>query len=351
MLEVRNVTKTYEDKPLLRGISFSLAAGETLCLLGPSGSGKSTLLRIIAGIEPLETGQVLWEGRDLAGVPVHKRGFGLMFQDYALFPHLNVRENVAFGLRMQNLPRAEIAVRVNAALEQVNLLGLAHRRVTDLSGGEQQRVALARALAPRPRLLMLDEPLGALDRTLREQLLDELRHLLRTTAIPAIYVTHDQEEAFSLADRLLLLHEGRVEQSGSPAEVYACPASVWAAAFLGQTNLLAGRVSALDPLRVDTAAGAFPATPAPGFQPQAGDAVALLFPSDGARLADPDAPEAALRGMVDDLVFRGDGYHLELRLPGGEVFSFRVDRAAQVGERVGLEIPAGRLLALREATG
>ncbi len=347
MLEVRAVTKTYEGRPLLRGISFDLDQGETICLLGPSGSGKSTLLRLIAGIEPLESGQICWDGRDLAGVPVHQRGFGLMFQDYALFPHLTVRENVAFGLRMQRLPREQIGQRVNAALEQVNLAGLAHRRVTDLSGGEQQRVALARALAPRPRLLMLDEPLGALDRALREQLLDELRRLLRSTGIPAIYVTHDQEEAFFLADRLLLLHNGLVEQSGAPAEVYAAPATAWAAAFLGQTNLLDGWVSSLDPLRIETEAGQFPAEPGPGFQPAMAAPATLLFQADGASLVAADSPLAVLSGTVDDLVFRGDGFHLGLRLASGQVFTFRVDRPAQVGESAGLLLPAGRLLALK----
>ena len=172
MLEIRDIWKSYEGQPLLNGVSFSLEAGETVCLLGRSGSGKSTLLRIIAGLETAERGQVLWQGQDLSAVPVHLRQFGLMFQDYALFPHRDVAENVGFGLRMQGLSKAEISLRVAEALEQVNLAAFAKRRVTDLSGGEQQRVALARALAPRPRLLMLDEPLGALDRALREQLSD-----------------------------------------------------------------------------------------------------------------------------------------------------------------------------------
>lgn len=345
MLEVRDIHKIYESKPLLHGISFTLQAGETICLLGPSGSGKSTLLRIIAGIDIAEGGQVLWQGEDLANVPVHKRGFGLMFQDYALFPHLNVTDNVAFGLRMQNLPAAETNDRVKQALEQVNLGGFASRRVTDLSGGEQQRVALARALAPRPRLLMLDEPLGALDRSLREQLLDELRHLLHTTEIPAIYVTHDQEEAFQLADRLILLHEGWVVQSGSPAEVYACPASAWVAAFLGQTNQVKGRVSNAVPLAVDTPLGRFIPDPGPGFTPRTGDPAVLLFRGAGARLADPLAGNATLQGTVVDCVFRGSGYLIDLRLDSGATFSFQVDRAAENGARVGLALPKGSLLA------
>ncbi len=209
MLEVIDIHKSYEDAPLLRGISFTVAAGETVCLLGASGSGKSTLLRIIAGLEAAEEGRICWDGKDLASVPAHRRGFGLVFQDYALFPHLNVVENVAFGLQMLNLPPGQIKARVTEVLDKVNLSEFQDRRVTDLSGGEQQRVALARALAPNPHLLMFDEPLGALDRSLRERLMEELRSILHTTGVPAVYVTHDQEEAFTLADRILLLHAGR----------------------------------------------------------------------------------------------------------------------------------------------
>ena len=174
MLEVRNIFKTYEDKPLLKNISFTVAEGETICLLGASGSGKSTLLRIIAGLETPDSGLILFDGQDLTSTPPHLRDFGLVFQDYSLFPHLNVNDNVAFGLKMRRIAEAEISQRVASLLNVVNLKGFGQRKVIDLSGGEQQRVALARALAIRPRLLMFDEPLGALDRTLREGLLNEL---------------------------------------------------------------------------------------------------------------------------------------------------------------------------------
>jgi spermidine/putrescine transport system ATP-binding protein len=172
MLELRNVVKSYEGKPLLNDISFTVAAGETICLLGASGSGKSTILRMIAGLEFPERGAILLNGIDLAQTPPHLRDFGLVFQDYGLFPHLNVFDNIAFGLKMRNFPVDEINLRVAALLEQMNLTGFADRKVTDLSGGEQQRVALARTLAPRPRLLMFDEPLGALDRSMKEDLLN-----------------------------------------------------------------------------------------------------------------------------------------------------------------------------------
>ena len=242
MLELKNISKTYEGKPLLNNVSLTVAVGETICLLGASGSGKSTLLRIIAGLESPNAGQVRWDGVDLALTPPHARDFGLVFQDYALFPHLSVFDNVAFGLRMRNLPNEEIQTRVHESLEAVNLRGFKSRRVTDLSGGEQQRVALARALAPRPCLLMFDEPLGALDRSLKEELLQELRSILHYTNIPAIYVTHDQEEAFAIADRILLLHAGVILRDGTPAEVWNDPRSAWAARVLKVGNVVEGDV-------------------------------------------------------------------------------------------------------------
>jgi len=216
MLRVQNIYKEYENKPLLNGISFQVQQGELVCLLGSSGSGKSTMLRIIAGLEEPEAGKVFWNEEDLSEVPTHKRGFGLMFQDYALFPHRSVSENIAFGLRMADVPQGKIKTLVHAALEDIRMTDFADRAVTDLSGGEQQRVALARALAPNPRLLMLDEPLGALDHNLRTELIKELRAQLHESQKPVIYVTHDQEEAFALADRLILLHEGLLVQDGSP---------------------------------------------------------------------------------------------------------------------------------------
>ena len=242
MLEVHHIHKNYEGRPLLNDISFKLEDGETICLLGASGSGKSTLLRIISGLETPDSGYVSFDGVDLTTVPPHLRDFGLVFQDYALFPHLNVYNNVAFGLKMRRLPQVEINQRVVNALETVNLVGFEKRRVTELSGGEQQRVALARALATRPRLLMFDEPLGALDRTLREDLLNEIRMILHHTSIPAIYVTHDQEEAFAIADRVLILHDGHIVCEGTPMDVWSNPGSVFVAGFLGLGNILEGKV-------------------------------------------------------------------------------------------------------------
>ena len=255
MLEVQNLTKDYENKPLLKGVSFEVGKGELVCLLGASGSGKSTILRIIAGLEEPESGAVLWQGQDLRDVPTHKRGFGLMFQDYALFPHKTVAQNIAFGLQMQGMQEEEISQRVQAGLESIRMQSFADRPITELSGGEQQRVALARALAPAPNLLMLDEPLGALDHTLRTQLIQELRAILHQSQIPVIYVTHDREEAFGLADRLVILHDGIILQQGSPQELFERPATPWVAEFLGLGNLVRGVVTQVEPLKIKTAFG------------------------------------------------------------------------------------------------
>jgi spermidine/putrescine transport system ATP-binding protein len=347
MLSVQNLYKSFEGQPLLKGVSFDVDQGETVCLLGPSGSGKSTILRVIAGLEASDSGLVEWDGQDLSGVPAYRRHFGLMFQDYALFPHRSVAENIAFGLRMQNLPRSEIERQVAEALQRVDLTGFARRRVTDLSGGERQRVALARALAPQPRLLMLDEPLAALDRTLREQLSQELRRILHETGIPAIYVTHDQEEAFAIADRLVLLHDGLVEQAGGPAEVYAAPASAWVATFFGLGNLVPGRVQTADPLSVSTALGCFePGCHSGAFHP--GDAVTLLLRPAGAQtLPNPEAGAPnRVSGVVEDAFFHGDSFRVRLQPASGPALTFAMLHAPAKGQPIHLRLDPENILCL-----
>jgi ABC-type Fe3+/spermidine/putrescine transport system ATPase subunit len=322
MLALRNIWKTYEGQPLLRGISLHVEPEETLGVLGPSGSGKSTLLRIIAGLEEPERGQVFWNGADITRLPTNRRHFGLMFQDYALFPHLDVGANVGFGLRLQNLPREKIAETVHESLEWVNLRGFDRRRVMELSGGEQQRVALARTLASAPQLLMLDEPLGALDRALREELSGELRGLLRRLRIPTIYVTHDQEEAFAVASRIAILHQGQFVQTGSVTELIARPASAWVANFLGLGNLLRGRVSSTRPLRFMTALGEFPAdTGEPA--PRAGEEGWLLL-RPGAGRVHPSVrkPRSCIHGIVLETNPRENSHRITLRCAGDLEVSF-----------------------------
>lgn len=325
MLTLKNISKTYEGKPLLVNFSMTVQAGETVCLLGASGSGKSTLLRIIAGLEVPESGSVLWDGTDLAATPPHERDFGLVFQDYALFPHLTVAENIAFGLKIRKLPKVDIQERVEESLEMVNLAGFEVRRVTDLSGGEQQRVALARSLATRPRLLMLDEPLGALDRSLKEGLLDELRAILQHAVIPAIYVTHDQQEAFAIADRILLLHEGGILREGTPVEVWNDPRSAWAARFLGVGNVLDGKVlsTASSVSRVDTQAGIFEVNC--GHRHAAGESVVLLL-----RQAHDGEAVSAVWTRVETVLF--DRGHFKVTLENGLVLE--LEDAPVVGAEI-----------------
>jgi ABC-type Fe3+/spermidine/putrescine transport system ATPase subunit len=324
-LALRSITKSYQGTALLAGVSFEMGRLETLCLLGPSGSGKSTILQIIAGLEAPESGSVLWDGMDLASTPAHERDFGLVFQDYALFPHLDVHDNVAFGLRMKGWAPEAVQRRVDEVLQLVNLSGFEHRSISHLSGGEQQRVALARALAPKPRLLMLDEPLGALDRALRDQLLDDLRALLKRSRIPAIYVTHDQEEAFSLADRIALLHAGHIVRQGTPDEIWAKPGSPWVATFLGLGTVLEGTALAGGGLR--TQAGTI-APPCRHRHPP-GATVRVL-----ARL-EPSRTGALLNGTVSDVVFQPDGYRVLL----SNGLLFNSPRAARRGARIRIRLP------------
>jgi ABC-type Fe3+/spermidine/putrescine transport system ATPase subunit len=245
-LELIDVYKSFGAAQAVRGVSFSIDPGEIIALLGPSGCGKSTILGLIAGLDTPDSGQFLWNGTSLEGVPIHQRGFGLMFQDYALFPHMSVYNNVAFGLRMTGTSPDYIRSRVKEVLELVGLPDFDRRDVHTLSGGEQQRVALARSLAPQPHLLMLDEPLGSLDRNLRERLIDELGQILRSTRQTAIYVTHDQDEAFALADRVVVMNAGAVEQVDTPQAIYQKPATPFVARFLGMRNILPGEIIHID---------------------------------------------------------------------------------------------------------
>ena len=238
LLAVRGIAKRFGDKEVLKSLSLDIAAGEFITLLGESGSGKTTLLRIIAGFEQPTSGEIWMSGDRLDIQPAHKRRVNTVFQQYALFPHLSVRDNVAYGLRVKNTPKMEIGGRVDQALQMVKMCEFADAKPTRLSGGQQQRVALARALINRPQLLLLDEPLSALDANLRKQMQSELKSLQREVGITFLFVTHDQEEAMALSDRIALLRNGALEQVAAPREIYAHPATAYTAQFIGQTNLL-----------------------------------------------------------------------------------------------------------------
>lgn len=240
---LRGVTKQFGDFTAVRGIDLKIGAGEFFTLLGPSGCGKTTTLRMIAGFEEPNAGEILIEGESVAGLPPHKRPTNTVFQSYALFPHLSVRENVGYGLKRKKVDKAEIAERVQAELERVGLWGEANRKPNQLSGGQQQRVALARAVVNLPKVLLLDEPLGALDLKLRKGLQIELKRIQREVGITFVYVTHDQEEALTMSDRIAVMNRGVIEQIAGPEEVYERPDTTFVAGFIGVSNLMPGRVT------------------------------------------------------------------------------------------------------------
>ena len=242
LLSIRNLAKSFGKNPVLRGISLEVAQGEFLTILGESGSGKTTLLRIVAGFESADSGEIWMERERLDPLPPYRRRVNTVFQHYALFPHLTVRDNVSYGLRVARLPKPEVASRVEEALQMVKMIAFANSKPSKISGGQQQRVALARALVNRPRLLLLDEPLSALDANLRRQMQVELKSLQREVGISFVFVTHDQEEAMVMSDRIALLRQGELEQVASPREIYNRPTTSYAAQFIGHTNLLRGEV-------------------------------------------------------------------------------------------------------------
>ncbi|QNE74670.1 ATP-binding cassette domain-containing protein [Streptomyces finlayi] len=308
MLTLESATVRFGRRMALDAVDLEVADHEIVCVLGPSGSGKSTLLRVVAGLQPMDGGRVLLGGADQAGVPVHRRGLGLMFQDHQLFPHRDVGANVAFGLRMHAAGRAERERGVADLLELVGLPGAERRAVAALSGGEQQRVALARALAPSPKLLMLDEPLGQLDRSLRERLVVELRTLFGRLGTTVLAVTHDQGEAFALADRVVVMRDGRIAQTGTPLEVWQRPASAFVARFLGFDNVVDAEVTGT---AADTVWGKLAVA---GREWQG--ACELLVRPAGVRIG---APEDGLRCTVGARTFRGHHVSVLLHPESGPV--------------------------------
>ena len=307
MLSIQHITKRYRAQPVLRGIALDVAAGECISLLGPSGCGKTTLLRILCGIETPDTGSLTLRGQDITAWPAAQRRFGVVFQSYALFPNLTAAQNVAFGL--QGAPRPQQAERVAEMLALVGLGEQSHKYPAQLSGGQQQRVALARALAPRPELLLLDEPLSALDAQVRGSLQAEIRRLQQQLGITTVMVTHDQDEALSMADRVVVMHEGRIEQQGSPQQLYARPETRFVAGFVGRMNLLPARVVAAGWLEAgstrlacDTSAYRTGSPVLLGLRPEA---VVLQAAPAAALAAAPALPTNTVRARVLETQFHG----------------------------------------------
>ena len=314
MLNITRVSYRYDTTPALVDLSLEVQVGEILCLLGPSGCGKTTLLRIVAGLERPTAGDISFEDQSVLNIPVHERDFGLMFQEYALFPHLTVADNITFGLKMHGVPAGQRKRRLGEILDLVGLAGFETRDVGGLSGGERQRVALGRSLAPNPRLLMLDEPMASLDAALREQLVIELRDIIKRIGIMAIYVTHDQAEAFAIADRIAVMRAGAIEQVDTPEMLYQHPRTEFVARFLGLTNILPITAASTDTNWATTALGAFDASPG---------TAALLFHPAGIGL-EPIDDSVPIRGTVQRVTFKGAHYQIEASLDRAPATTFVV---------------------------
>ncbi|GGH44829.1 ATP-binding cassette domain-containing protein [Frigidibacter albus] len=344
---VDNLVKTYPGAatPSVDHVSFALPKGEMLALLGPSGCGKTTILRMIAGLIEPTSGAIQLNGREISQTPVHKRNMGMVFQAYALFPHMTVAGNVAFGLEMRGIPHSERGPKVQRALDMVKLGHLGDRRVTQLSGGQQQRCAIARSLVIEPELLLLDEPLSNLDAKLRDEMRDEIREIQSRTGVTAIFVTHDQDEALSMADRLAVMSAGKIEQIGTPREIFDAPANEFVAGFIGAGNFLSGRVTApgeaeiegLGPLRFEAPA-------------RIGSQVNLMVRPHRFKLAAP-GPNA-FTGQVDSLVYRGQILTLGISVGGKRLTADLHTHAGHLpakGETVTLAVAPGDVTFLSEA--
>lgn len=360
MLEIAGVSKSFGAEKVLDDVSLSISEGEVLALLGPSGSGKTTLLRIVAGLEQADDGEVLLRGQNLESVAVHERGFGMVFQDYALFPHKNVAENVVFGLRMRQWPVQRARARVSHLLALVGLEGFEERAVYELSGGEQQRVALARALAPEPSVLLLDEPLGALDHALRERLLGELRQILteaealsgQERKITAIYVTHDQGEAFAVADRVAVLRAGRLEQVDRPASLYRRPQTPFVARFLGMENLFSGQLVQREPPIFDCALGEM-LLAEESILEEGNERGQLLLvrPDAGRPISAGDEAPNVVRGRLEELSFRGRYQEALIKSEGGSELSLEFEAGVALpapGESIMLALAPNALILVAE---
>ncbi|MDF1850345.1 MAG: ABC transporter ATP-binding protein [Verrucomicrobiales bacterium] len=318
-IRIRGLVKRFDEVVALDQLDLDIEAGELFFLLGPSGCGKTTLLRSIAGFHIPELGTIEFDEDDVTKVPPHKRETAMMFQSYALWPHLDVSKNVAFGLEERKVPRAEIKTRVEEALAMVKMDGLGSRKINQLSGGQQQRVALARALVVRPRCLMLDEPLSNLDAKLRIEMRSEIRRICKEFGLTAIYVTHDQKEALSIADRLAILDGGKIAQVGTPEEVYRSPKSALVAGFIGETNLIPGEVqfSSGSKYYVQTAIGELSGFPSiENWDPQPGDRVTLSIRPECLSLQTSPPPDNGISGHLTEAVYLGEVAQYSLQPEG-----------------------------------
>ncbi|MER7044888.1 ABC transporter ATP-binding protein [Streptomyces jumonjinensis] len=342
-LGLDRVSRDFGGHTALEELTLDIAGGEFVALLGPSGCGKSTALNCLAGLLPLTGGAILLDGERIDSIAPERRGFGMVFQNYALFPHLTVRGNVAFGLKMARVPKADIVRRTDRALETVQLTGHAHRRPGQLSGGQQQRVAIARAIVLEPRLVLMDEPLSNLDASLRLEMRTEIRRLHQSLGLTTVYVTHDQEEALSLADRLVVLRDGVTQQIGTPGEVYGRPANRYVAAFMGYRNMLDVTVTAARGARLSLDLAGARITGLGRAPLSAGDrAVAALRPEDLEPAA--DGPARGIPAAVEVVEYHGREFAVQARLGDGRPVHFRTARRPAPGDAVELTADPERVL-------
>ena len=345
LLSIRSLTKRFGEREVLRGVSLDVASGEFLTILGESGSGKTTLLRMIAGFEQPDSGEIWMDHERLEQLPAYRRPVNTVFQSYALFPHLSVRENVAYGLRAQGAPREEIFSRVGQALAMVKMSEFERQAPARLSGGQQQRVALARALVNRPKLLLLDEPLSALDANLRRQMQIELKSLQREVGITFIFVTHDQEEAMALSDRVALLRAGLLEQVAPPRQIYGEPETAYAAQFIGQTNLL--RADVKDGI-ASSGSIVWHTSGASGMATYSLRPECIRLSSESAGLPFADAATARFRGRVRNQAFGGAMDLIEIACGGPQIIRARIaNPGILTGERE-FEFTASHAVRVRE---
>lgn len=322
------------------GISLEIQPGELFFLLGPSGCGKTTLLRSIAGFVTPDAGNIVIGDKDVTAMPPHQRDTGMVFQSYALWPHLTIRQNVAFGLKMRKLPAKEIAQRTDQALERVQMTNRADRKPNELSGGQQQRVALARALVIEPRCLLLDEPLSNLDAKLRLEMRQEIRDICKSAGITAIYVTHDQKEALSIADRIALLNAGKIEQIGTPTELYRQPISVFTAGFIGETNFLPGVIERIENngCWINTPVGCLKSGSPPhtSYQPQ--QKVQLSIRPEALRITETPANENAFHGNLDQTIYLGEVAQYQVRAGDAPLKVFELNPRASAARNASLNL-------------
>jgi spermidine/putrescine transport system ATP-binding protein len=336
-VELRSVTKRFGDLTAVDDLSLAIGEGQFFTLLGPSGCGKTTTLRIVAGFEDPSEGAVLIDGSDVAGLPPYKRPTNTVFQSYALFPHLSVRDNVAFGLKRKGVDSAEIEGRVSAELERVGLSGEANRRPAQLSGGQQQRVALARALVNFPKVLLLDEPLGALDLKLRKGLQVQLKRIQREVGITFVYVTHDQEEALTMSDRIAVMNRGRIEQVADPVEIYERPATTFVAGFIGVSNLMPGTVQSSGPSgEVKLDSGVSVRADVNGFA--TGERCHAVVRPEKLRIDGGGSDDPNIEGLVESSLYLGTSTQLIVKLPDDVRMTVLVPNA---GEAERQRLPGG----------